>query len=77
MATSVGMGHNLGEWLQPLIEAGVIPSATRRIIIDIKHDDIVLVYYECEADNRMFTVDLTKALSGAEVVGVADMPEKT
>ncbi len=68
---------SLTEWLQPLIEARVIPSEPRRIIIDIRQDQIVKVYCERDADERMFTADLTGALLGAEVIGVADVPEKT
>ena len=74
---AIGMGYNLKDWFAPLIEAGVIPPEPRRIIIDIPSDDVVTVYYECDADKRMFTLDLVNALTDAEVIGVADMPEKT
>lgn len=64
-------------YLGDLEAAGIVPPETRRVIIDINVNCVATVYYECFADKRMFTVDLTKALSGAEVIGVADMPEKT
>ena len=73
----MGPGIDIQDWLQPLIKAGVIPPATRRLIIDIQHDCIAAVYYECDADKRMFSIDLTKALTGADVISVADMPEKS
>jgi len=76
MASSVGMGHTLAEWYRPLIDAGVIPPATRRIIIDIPHDNIASVYYECAADKRMFTIGLAEMLKGVEAIGVIDAPEK-
>lgn len=74
---AIGTGRNLREWFQPLIDAGVIPPTTRRIIIDIPCDNVVKVYYECEADKRMFTIDLAAMLKDADVVGIADMPEDT
>lgn len=74
---TVGMGCSLKGWFAPLIEAGVIPPDPRRIIIDIPWDGIVSVYYECDADKRMFTLDLANALTDAEVIGVADVPETT
>lgn len=75
MAISVGEARNLREWRQPLMDACVIPHNTRRIIIDIPEDNIVTVYYECGADERMFTIGLADMLKGADVIGVADMPE--
>lgn len=63
------------DWVKSLTDAGIVPPGARRIIIDIAVYKIPTVYYEAEADERMFTVDLTKALSDAEVIGIADMEE--
>ncbi|MDZ4250310.1 MAG: hypothetical protein U0990_09505 [Candidatus Nanopelagicales bacterium] len=54
-----------------LASAGVIPPKCRRLIIDLQVDSIAKVYYECYADDRMFTIDVAKLLDGAEAVGVA------
>ena len=42
--------------LEPLIEQGIIPPETRRVIIDIGIDAIAVVYYECFADEKMLEV---------------------
>ena len=39
-----------------LVEAGLIPHHTRRIVIDIQSKCCVMVYYETFADNK--TIDL-------------------
>lgn len=72
----LGPGLDLREWIQSLVDSGVIPPNPRRIVIDIAADLVAKVYYECEADKRMFTVSLGEMLKGADVIGVADMPEK-
>lgn len=59
-------------WLTRLQDAGVVPKETRRIIIDIPCDGIVRVYYECNADECMFTIDMAKLLEDAEPIGIAD-----
>ena len=73
---AIGIGRNLKEWFQPLIDAGVIPATTRRIIIDIPCNDVVMVYYECEADERMFTVSLGEMLKGAKAIGIAELSQR-
>lgn len=64
---------NIQAWLDPLMDAGLIPKETRRIIIDIPTDDAVKVYYESFADVRMFKIDLSAALAKADVISLADM----
>jgi hypothetical protein len=64
-------------YLGDLEAAGIVPPETRRVIVDINTNCVATVYYECFADKRMFSIDLTKALAGADVVSVADMAEKT
>jgi hypothetical protein len=60
------------DWVVPLSEGGIIPPETRRIIIDVGMEQIVKVYYECNADERMFTIELADALKGADVISVGD-----
>lgn len=75
MAFTTGRGL-LGGWVKQLIDAGVVPPSTRRILIDIDHDATVKVYYECYGDEKMFTAELAVALEKAEVVSasMADAP---
>jgi hypothetical protein len=48
----------LQAWLKQLQAAELVPQETRRIIVDIPLQGIVRVYYECNADKRMFSIDL-------------------
>lgn len=60
----------LSDWAEKLIDAGIVPPMTRRILIDIPLNDVVKVYYETYADEKMFTAELAVALKKAEVVHV-------
>lgn len=63
----------LQNWLTQLRDAGVVPPETRRIIVDIPLNGLVSVYYECNADERMFSIDLAALLdSGNPVISVAE-----
>ena len=43
---------------KPLVDAGLIPKDTRRIVIDIKATEIVTVYYETNASKEMLDVSI-------------------
>lgn len=58
----------LGGWAKQLMEAGVVPPNTRRLVIDISIDEPVKVYYDCYGDDKMFTAELAVALEKAEVI---------
>ncbi len=58
----------LGDWAKKLSDAGVVPPMCRRILIDIPFNEVVKVYYETYADEKMFTAELAVALEKAEVV---------
>ncbi len=60
----------LDGWVKQLIDAGVAPPETRRLIIDIPVDDVVKVYYECYGDEKMFTTELAVALQKADIIRV-------
>lgn len=62
-------------WLQRLQGRGIVPPEVTRIIIDIPLDDCVRVYYECLADEAMFSIEMADMLSGAEVISVTGGPE--
>jgi hypothetical protein len=55
------------EFAKALIAAGVIPAATRRLIIDCELDGVVTLYVESYGDDKLMSVDLTQ-LRGAKVV---------
>ncbi len=63
---------NYENWVKTLSKAGLIPPETRRIIIDLNFKDVAKVYYECNADERMFQIDPTKLLKGADVISVTE-----
>lgn len=75
MAMPTGKGILEG-WAKQLMDAGLVPPSTRRILIDIPVCDVVTVYYECYGDEKMFTAELAVALEKAEVVSasMADAP---
>jgi len=65
-------GQDLQDFWRSLKDLGLGPGENvRRVIIDIPCDELVRVYYECFADERMFELDITKAMQGAEVVSVS------
>lgn len=57
-------------WFKTLVDIGVVPPETCRIIIDAPLDGVVRVYYQCNADKRMFNVDFVEMVKGAEPVSV-------
>ena len=59
-------------WLKDMQAAGVIPTELRRIIIDVKMDEVAKVYYETLADECMFNIELGVIVKRAKVEGVAD-----
>jgi hypothetical protein len=61
---------DIQDWWNKLVEYGVVPPETRRVIIDIDSEDVVKVYYSCYADAKMFTPELAVMLKGAKAVGV-------
>ena len=50
------------------IKAGLIPDGARRVIIDMRVNYPTIIYCEAIADDRMFDIDMTAALRGAEVI---------
>ncbi len=71
------LGIHNPEWWKQMEEAGVVPSEVRRVIIDIPLDEPAVVYYECYADKRMFSIDLVNLVSGTKAVNVMDVPDGT
>lgn len=68
-------GQDMQDFWRSLKELGLGPGEdVCRVIIDIPCNDVVKVYYECFADKRMLTLDLTAALKDAEVISVNDVP---
>ncbi len=61
-----------GEWWKRLVSEGLVPADVRRVIIDSIVGEPVKVYYECYADEKMFDVDLAKAVVGAEAISVTE-----
>ena len=63
------------ELCQSLVEAGLIPEKTRRIVIDIPVEDAVKVYYETFADDAMVELaveELIKNKDRLEIKSVND-----
>ena len=67
MATIVGRG-----FLNRLCELGIIPSSTRRVVIEAAVDGATMIYVEQYGDKRLFSVEVADFL-GAQIV----MEEKT
>lgn len=64
-------------WLKVLMDQGIIPPETRRIIIDLPCDDAAKVYYESFAAKRMFQIDPTKLLGdGVEAISVTEAAKR-
>ena len=51
-----------------LINAGVVPQETRRVLIDIPYDDVCKVYYDCYANKRMCSAKFAKLLKDSTAV---------
>lgn len=67
------MGNDPG-LIASFVKAGMVPSATRRIVIDIEYDEIVKIYYECLGDKRILDLKLPEKLLGAMAVHAKDAP---
>jgi hypothetical protein len=48
-----------------------VPAGTRRVVIDIPLDDIVMVYIEAVADMDQLSVNALAGLAGGEVVTIS------
>ena len=70
-------GFEIGEKLH---EAGLIPDNTKRIVIDIKHDNPVIVYYETYGNAAMVELcieELIKNKSRLKVIKADKKQDKT
>ncbi len=54
---------NCPNLIKALTDAGIIPDLCQRVIIDVRHDDIVKLYYECLGDTRLYDIDFAANLS--------------
>ena len=63
MATLVGGRSFLGR----LVELGIIPSLTRRVVIEAAVDDVVMIYVQQYGDARLLGVEVADLL-GAQIV---------
>lgn len=71
------VGIQQHEWWKQLEDAGVVPPGVRRVIIDMPLDELAIVYYECLADARMFSIDLVNLVSGTKAINVMDVSNGT
>ena len=53
------------EFLQKLLDLGIIPLNTRRVVIDAARDDLVMVYVEQLGTERLLSV--TPTLEGIKI----------
>jgi len=51
-----------------------VPEGTRRVVIDIPYNDLVVCYIELLADMDEITVNALAGLTGGEVVAVSPKP---
>ena len=74
-----GVIHSLG-LMDKLQEAGLLPDNCRRIIIDMRFDDRLRVYYEVVGDDRWcdagLMAELCLAVKGANAADIADAEAK-
>jgi len=63
------MAHKL---FDVLVEHGIIPEKTRRVVIDIRHDAVVEVFYACAGDERLLNVNLPAYLKDAIKIQVGE-----
>lgn len=57
-------------FLDDLVKQGVVPPETRHVLIKVSYDDVVRVYYECNADKRMCNVEFAQLLKNVKAVEV-------
>lgn len=63
-----------GQFGQMLIDAGILPANTKRVIIDAEVSKVVTVYYECFGDARLLKIGIEDALlKDVEVVRANDV----
>ncbi len=55
--------------VEELKKVGLIPNYTRRVIIDIRHDDKPILYYETIGDERLLNIDWAKIAPEIKVKG--------
>ncbi len=67
-------------WFKELLDAGLVPAETCRIVVDISLDDCVRVYYETYASEKMLDVSLLArgdiAIIGPREIRVSVRPPK-
>lgn len=66
-------GQSFGKYL---IEAGIIPTTTRRFVIDAEVNKPVMIYVEQYGDERLLKLDLATALQGTTIT-FSDRPKPT
>lgn len=65
------MGTDIGK---VLYEAGLIPDNTRRIVIDIKYDSLVVVYYETLADKETMDITIENLIKHKDKIKIMPIP---
>ncbi|MHC4866791.1 MAG: hypothetical protein ACYTEX_22155 [Planctomycetota bacterium] len=74
--TTIATANKAIGWWPALTAMLKLPENVCRMIIDTGYpDDIVKVYYECHADERMMEI-LSGLLVGAVTIRAKDMPQK-
>ena len=63
MAVKMITGHEPA-LVKAMRNKGILPDFCRRVIIDITVDDIVTIYFETSADERLLEIDLAGILEG-------------
>lgn len=74
----VGPSDELVKWWNSLREKGLVPDGVLRVLIDVDWTgkQPVKVFYECYADEKMFSVALIEVLSGVEIKRLSGCLEK-
>lgn len=57
-------GKHFIDWL---IEQGVIPDYTRRVVIDADYRNVVLIYVEAIGTDNLIKIELPESLKGSTV----------
>lgn len=58
----------LDSFLGKLVDAGVVPKDCCRVVIDVRVDEMVKVYYDCFGDKQMLSLELASLLSEPGVI---------
>lgn len=48
--------------IKQLQKAGILSDNTRRVVIDIAYDNVVKIYYEVLADERLLDIDFAAGI---------------